>query len=85
MRCPIYPLEDLDILTAEHADRPVVNRCTKDLGDESVTAEIHHFQILTQEGDCIEAHIIKLEKAFGNMQSLKLGSIRRMKMVDVSC
>ena len=80
---PIYPQEDLDVLTAEHADHPIVDRCAKDLGDESVIAEIHHFRTLTQEGDRIEARIIELEKAFGDVQALKLGSIRRMEMVDM--
>src|SRR6266702_1572288 len=80
---PIYPQEDLDVLTAEHADHPIVDRCAKDLGDESVIAEIHHFRTLTQEGDRIEARIIELEKAFGDVQALKLGSIRHMEMVDV--
>jgi len=61
----------------------VVDRCARDLGDESVIAEIHHFQTLTQEGDHIEVCIIELEKAFGNVQALKLGSIRCMEMVDV--
>ncbi len=82
-RRPIYPQEDLDVLMAEHADHPIVDRCAKDLGDESVIAEIHHFRILTQEGNRIEACIIKLEKAFGDVQALKLGSIRCMEMVDV--
>ncbi len=82
-RRPIYPQEDLDVLAAGHADQPTVDRCTKDLGDESVIAEIHHFQILTQEGDRIEARIIELEKAFGEVQALKLGSIRCMEMADV--
>ncbi len=58
-QCPIYPQEDLDVLTSEHAD------CT--IGDKLVIAEIHHFQTLTQEGDCIEARIIELEKAFGDI------------------
>jgi len=66
-----------------HADQPTVDRCAKDLGDESVTAEIHRFRVLTQEGDRIEARIIELEKAFGDVQALKLGSIRRMEMADV--
>jgi len=83
VRQPIYPQEDLDVLTAEHADRPIVDRCAKDLGDKSVTAEIHRFRILTQEGDRIKACIIELEKAFGEVQALKLGSIRCMEMVDV--
>jgi len=80
---PIYPQEDLDVLTSKHADCPVVDRCAKDLGDESVIVEIYHFRTLTQEGDCIEVCIIKLEKAFGNVQALKLGSIRHMEMADV--
>jgi len=72
---PIYPQEDLDVLMAEHADHTIVDRCAWDLGDESVIAEIHHFQILTQEGDHIEARIIELEKVFRDVQALKLGSI----------
>ena len=82
-RRPIYPQEGLDVLTAEHGDRAIVDRCAKDLGDKSVTAEIHCFRILTQEGEHIEACIIELERAFGDVQALKLGSIRRMEMVDV--
>jgi len=73
--CPIYPQEDLDVLTAEHAEHAMVDRCARDMGDESVIAEIHHFRTLTQEGDRIEAQIIELEKAFGEVQALKLGSI----------
>ncbi len=42
-QCPIYPQEDLDVLTAEHTDHAIINRCAKDLGDESVIAEIHCF------------------------------------------
>ncbi len=80
---PIYPQEDLDVLTAEHTDHPVVDRCAKDLGDESVIVEIHRFRTLTQEGDRIEARIIELEKAFGDVQALKLGSIRHMEMADM--
>ncbi len=83
-RRPIYPQEDLDVLTVGHADQPTVDRCAKDLGDESVIAEIHRFRVLTQEGDCIEARIIELEKAFRDVQALKLGSIRRMEMADVT-
>jgi len=82
-RRPIYPQEDLDVLTTGHADQPTVDRCARDLGDESVIAEIHRFRVLTQEGDRIEARIIELEKAFGDVQALKLGSIRRMEMADV--
>jgi len=80
---PIYPQEDLDVLTVEHADHTIVDRCARDMGDESVIAEIHCFRTLTQEGNCIEARIIELEKAFGDVQALKLGSIRRMEMADV--
>jgi len=82
-RHPIYPQEDLDVLTAEHTDHAIVDRCARDLGDESVVAEIHRFRILTQEGDHIEVQIIELEKAFGEVQALKLGSIRCMEMADV--
>ena len=74
----------MDVLTDGHADQSVVDRCARDLGDESVIAEIHRFRILTQEGDRIEARIIELEKAFGDVQALKLGSIRRMEMADVT-
>ena|SRR6266702_5153000 len=42
-RHPIYPQEDLDVLTAEHTDCAIVDRCAKDLGDELVIAEIHRF------------------------------------------
>ncbi len=42
-RRPIYPQEDLDVLISEHADRTTVDRCARDLGDESVIAEIHCF------------------------------------------
>src|SRR6266702_1674277 len=80
---PIYPQEDLDVLTAEHTDHAVVDRCARDMGDKSVIAEIHHFQTLTQEGDRIEARIIELERAFGDVQALKLGSIRHMEMANV--
>ncbi len=82
-RRPIYPQEDLDVLTAEHTDHATVDRCTRDLGDELVIAEIHRFRVLTQEGDRIEAQIIELERAFGEVQALKLGSIQRMEMADV--
>ncbi len=68
---------------AEHTDHLVVDRCAKDLGDELVIVEIHRFQILTQEGNRIEACIIELEKAFGDVQALKLGSIQWMEMADV--
>jgi len=83
-RRPIYPQEDLDVLTEGHADQSIVDRCARDLGDESVIAEIHRFRVLTQEGERIEARIIELEKAFGDVQALKLGSIRRMEMADVT-
>jgi len=73
----------LDVLTAEHTNHAVVDRCARDLGDESVLAEIHRFRTLTQEGDCIEVWIIELEKAFGEVQALKLGSIWCMEMADV--
>ncbi len=82
-RCPIYPQEDLDVLTTEHTDHATVDRCARDLGDKSVIAEIHRFRVLTQEGDRIEARIIELERAFGEVQALKLGSIWRMEMADV--
>jgi len=74
-RHPIYPQEDLDVLTAKHTNHAIVDRCARDLGDESVIAEIHRFQTLMQEGNHIEARIIELEKAFGDIQALKLGSI----------
>ncbi len=80
---PIYPQEDLDVLMAEHTDHAVVDRCARDMGDKLVIAEIHCFRTLTQEGDRIEAWIIELEKAFGDVQALKLRSIRHMEMADV--
>ncbi len=42
-RHPIYPQEDLDVLTAKHADHATIDRCARDLGDESVIVEIHRF------------------------------------------
>ena len=79
---PVYSHYQLTHLESQHEDKWIVDRCIRDLHDDTLKAEVHRYRTLVDEQKRVEARIVELERAFGQVNTAKLGCIRRLEMAD---
>ena len=79
---PTYTMVELDILKMDAEGRDLMDQMVEHVGDVLLTAEVHHFCILTVELERMEQILVENEEAWGQLASAKLGAIRRLEMAD---
>ncbi len=52
------------------------------VGDLSLKAEVHCFQVVTTELERMEQVLVENEEAWGQLAAAKLGTIRQLEMAD---
>ncbi len=79
---PVYTIQDLEVLKLTMEDQDHWDHMIQHLGDPSLTAEVHRFQVLMDELDRMEEVLVANEDQWGHLAAAKLGAIWRLEMAD---
>jgi len=79
---PVYKAQDLEFLKMEAEGWEQTDRMIKRLKDLSLTAEVHHFRVMTQEITRLEEAIAEGEDHWGEIAAMQCRTIRRLEMAD---
>ncbi len=79
---PVYKAQDLEVLKMEAEGKEQTDRMLRRLHDPSLTAEVHHFCIMTQELARLEEAIAEGEDRWGELAAMQCRTIHRLEMAD---
>jgi len=75
--------QELEMLKGDAEGRAQTDCMIHRLHDPSLTVEVHHFHMVSQELDRVEEVLIDMEDQWGELATMKLKTIRRLEMADV--
>ena len=79
---PVYKTEELDYLKINAQGHEMMDRMIDRVGDISLKAEVHRFQVVTAKLERMEQVLVENEEAWGQLAAAKLGAIRQLEMAD---
>src|SRR6266702_1363629 len=79
---PVDKAQDLEVLKMEAEGKEQTDRMLRRLHDPSLTAEVHHFCIMTQELARLEEAIAEGEDRWGELAAMQCRTIHRLEMAD---
>src|SRR6266702_3090225 len=82
-RKPMYTAQELEMLKTDAEGKEQTDCMIHHLHDPSLTAEVHCFCMVLQELDWVEEALIDNKDQWGELATMKLKTIWRLKMVDV--
>jgi len=80
---PTYSAQELEMLKGDMEGKEQMDRMIHRLHDPSLTMEVHHFRMVSQELDWVEEVLINNEDQWGELAAMKLKTIWRLEMADV--
>jgi hypothetical protein len=81
--CPIYIMEDLEVLDEGHAQHAMIDQEIAELHNITVCAKVVRYWSLAADLVYLEGRLMELERQWGEMSSKKLGCIRHLEMANV--
>ncbi len=81
-RKPIYRAQELEMLKMKAKGREQTDRMIHHLHNPSLTVEVHHFRMMSQELECLEEAIAEGEDRWGEIVAMQCKTIWRLEMAD---
>ncbi len=81
-RKPVYTAQELEVLKADAEGKGQTDHMIHHLHNPLLTAEIHHFHMVSQELNHVEEAMVDNEDQWGELAVMKLKTIRRLEMAD---
>jgi len=79
---PVYKAEQLEMLKEGAEGQDQTDRMIHRLNDPSLVAEVHRYQVMSQELERLEEAIAESEDQWGKLAGMHCKTIRRLEMVD---
>jgi len=79
---PVYKAQELEMLKKDAEGEEQTNRMIRRLQDPSLTAEIHHFRMVSQELEHLEEAMVANEDQWGGLAAMQVKTICRLEIAD---
>ncbi len=78
----MYKAQELEMLKKDAEGEEQTNHMIRRLNDPSLTAEVHHFRMVSQEIERLEEAMVANEDQWGGLAAMQVKTIRRLEMTD---
>ncbi len=81
-RKPMYKAQELEMLKKDAKGEEQMNHMICHLHNPSLTAEVHHYHVVSQEIEHLEEAMVASKDRWGKLATMQVKTIRRLEMAD---